>query len=119
MRFEPGNTLSKGRPRGARNKRASRVLQDLLEVWDEPITEGSALTRGRAALRLMSRERPSDFAKLYAGIMPREFWVESVATSSVRPFYDTQRPPGSENRAACAMNCRRVRFRSSPVRITN
>jgi F420-0:gamma-glutamyl ligase len=29
----------------------------------------------------MSRERPSDFAKLYAGIMPREFWVESVATA--------------------------------------
>jgi hypothetical protein len=80
MRFEPGNTLSKGRPRGARNKLASRVLQDLLEVWDEPITEGSALTRGRAALRLMSRERPSEFAKLYAGIVPREFWVESAVT---------------------------------------
>jgi hypothetical protein len=80
MRFEPGNTLSKGRPRGARNKLASRVLADLLAVWDEPITEGSALTRGKAALRLMSRERPHDFAKLYAGIMPREFWVESIAT---------------------------------------
>jgi hypothetical protein len=80
MKFEPGNALGKGRPRGARNKLASRVLQDLLEVWDEPIIEGKALTRGKAALRTMSRERPSDFAKLYAGIMPREFWVESVAT---------------------------------------
>jgi hypothetical protein len=76
MRFEPGNTLSKGRPRGARNKLASRVLADLLAVWDEPITEGSALTRGKAALRLMSRERPHEFAKLYAGIMPRELWLE-------------------------------------------
>jgi hypothetical protein len=46
----------------------------------EPITESSALTRGRAALRLMSRERPSEFAKLYAGIVPREFWVESAVT---------------------------------------
>jgi hypothetical protein len=80
MKFEPGNALGKGRPRGARNKLASRVLQDLLEVWDEAIIEGKAVTRGKAALRTMSRERPSDFAKLYAGIMPREFWVESVAT---------------------------------------
>src|SRR5215471_19848020 len=23
-----------------------------------------------------------------------------------RPFYDTQRPPGIQSRAACAMNCR-------------
>jgi hypothetical protein len=56
------------------------VLQDLLDVWDEPIAEGKELTRGKAALRIMSREKPADFAKLYAGIMPREFWVESIAT---------------------------------------
>jgi hypothetical protein len=78
MRFETGNSYAKGRPRGARNRLASRVLQDLLEVWDEPVTEGKPLTRGRAALRIMSRERPAEFAKLYASIMPREFWVDNL-----------------------------------------
>jgi hypothetical protein len=28
----------------------------------------------------MWRERPGDFCKLYAAVMPREFWVDSVAT---------------------------------------
>ncbi len=78
-RFGQGNTLSKGRPRGSRNKLAKRFFEDMSEVWDEPTPDGKS-TRGKAALRLMWRERPGDFAKLYAGIMPREFWVESVAT---------------------------------------
>src|SRR6266536_803756 len=78
-RFGQGNTLSKGRPRGCRNKLAKRFFEDMSEVWDEPTPDGKS-TRGKAALRLMWRERPGDFAKLYAGIMPREFWVESVAT---------------------------------------
>jgi hypothetical protein len=28
----------------------------------------------------MWREEPATFAKLYAGIMPKEFWVDSVAS---------------------------------------
>jgi hypothetical protein len=68
-----------GRPRGARNKLAQRVLQDLLDVWDEPIKDGSDLTRGKAALRVMSSEKPAEFAKLYGSLMPREFHVEAVA----------------------------------------
>jgi hypothetical protein len=106
MRFESGNKLG-GRPRGARNKLASRVLQDLLDVWDEPIVEGKTLTRGKAALRIMSRERPSDFAKLYAGIMPREFWVESTVSemsdSEIDSLIETMRQRLLEQRAAVPM----------------
>jgi hypothetical protein len=80
--FGPDNNPSKGRPKGAKNKLASRVLQDLLEVWDEPIRPDSDVTRGKAALRIMSRERPADFAKLYASIMPREFWVDNLSDVS-------------------------------------
>ena len=39
-----------GRPRGARNKLATTVLRDLLDVWNEPIGEGSDTTKGVAAL---------------------------------------------------------------------
>jgi len=50
---------SRGRPRGARNKLATRVLQDLLTVWDEPVSEESEVTKGLAALRVMAVEDPS------------------------------------------------------------
>jgi len=77
--FQPGNSIGKaGKPRGTRNRLAVRVLGDLLEVWDEPIKEGSDITRGKAALRIMSKEKPADFAKLYASVMPKEFVFENV-----------------------------------------
>jgi hypothetical protein len=78
--FQPGNTIGHaGRPKGAKNRLATTVFADLLDVWDEPVTPGSDITRGRAALRVMSRTHPDHFAKLYAGLLPREFWVESTA----------------------------------------
>jgi hypothetical protein len=78
-RFGQGNTLSKGRPRGSRNKLAKRFFEDMSEVWDEPTPDGKS-TRGKAALRLMWRERPGEFAKLYAAVMPREFWIDNVTS---------------------------------------
>lgn len=79
MKFEQGNKMSSGRPRGSRNKLAKRFFEDMSEVWDEPAPDGKS-TRGKAALRLMWRERPGDFAKLYAAVMPREFWIDNVAS---------------------------------------
>jgi hypothetical protein len=38
--------------------------------------------------------------------------------SRLRGATDSQRPPGSLSRAACGMNCRRFRFRSSPEELT-
>src|SRR5262245_43877748 len=70
---------SPGRPRGSRNKLAKRVFEDLIDVWDEPIAEGSTITRGVAALRIMSKQNPCDFCKLYGSLMPREFWIDSTA----------------------------------------
>jgi len=48
-------------------------------VWDEPVTPGSDITRGKAALRVMSRTHPDKFAQLYATLLPRELWVQPVA----------------------------------------
>ena len=75
-KFQVGNVFGKGR-RGAKNRIATRVLEDLRQVWDEPATEGSSITLGIAALRVMARTHPADFAKLYANIVPKEFWVEN------------------------------------------
>jgi hypothetical protein len=84
--FPPGNNANPtGRPKGVKNRLATTVLRDLLAVWDEPILarDGTNITRGVAALRIMSKEKPADFAKLYASLMPREFWVEASATAEM------------------------------------
>lgn len=79
--FKPGNTIGKaGRPRGSRNKLASQFLDDLIEIWNEPIKEGSELRRGPAALRIMSRERPNEFVKVYGACLPKELHFENVTT---------------------------------------
>jgi hypothetical protein len=67
-----------GRPRGARNKLATTVLRDLLDVWNEPAGEGSDTTKGVAALRVMAIEDPSGFAKLYSSLLPKELTIEAV-----------------------------------------
>jgi len=76
--FQPGNKIcAAGKPKGVKNRLAARVLADLLDVWDEPVIEGKEITRGKAALRVMSREKPSDFAKLYGSLVPKEYWVDN------------------------------------------
>jgi hypothetical protein len=80
MKFESGNTLSRGRPRGAKNRLSARVLEDMHQVWTELVSEGRAVspeskTTGLSALRIMARERPAEFAKMYVSILPRELDV--------------------------------------------
>ena len=71
--------INGGRPRGSRNKLAKHVFEDLIGIWNEPISEGSTITRGVAALRIMSKQNPRDFCKLYGSLMPKEFWIDSTA----------------------------------------
>jgi hypothetical protein len=81
MKFEPGNTFGRnGRPLGARNKLASAVFNDVMAVWNEPVSEGSSLTKGKAAMLAMCRTKPAEFVKSVFGLMPREFVFESVLT---------------------------------------
>jgi len=74
--FELGNKLA-GNRRGVKNKLATRVLEDLIKIWDEPVREGSSITNGVAALRIMAKLHPAEFCKLYCGLVPKEYWVES------------------------------------------
>jgi len=67
------------RPIGAKNRLTARVFQDMLEVWDELATTPASkeVTGGKAALRMMRRDRPAEFVKAYVALVPKELQVES------------------------------------------
>ena len=66
-RFKPGNTgCGGGRPKGARNKLAGQFLDDLQALWQE---------EGADVLREARAEKPMEFAKMVASILPRELLV--------------------------------------------
>jgi hypothetical protein len=83
-RFQPGNRVNPaGRPRGSRNRLASRVFEDVLAFWDQPAKEGSTVTRGQAALLSMWRERPHEFVRVVGGLLPRELLLETSVITEV------------------------------------
>jgi hypothetical protein len=52
----------------------------MLEFWNEPAKDGSAVTKGKAAMLTMWRERPHEFVKFVGSVMPKEFLFENVVT---------------------------------------
>src|SRR5262245_54969982 len=79
--FEKGNTI--GRPRNAKNKLARKVIEDLARIWDEPILPNSTITRGEAAMRVMSKEHPDQFVKAYVSLVPREMILSDPSTADL------------------------------------
>ena len=63
---QSGNPL--GRPKGARSKLSESFLADALEAWEE---------RGKEALAEMATEKPGDFAKMIAQLVPKEIDLSS------------------------------------------
>jgi hypothetical protein len=62
-RFVTGGKPGPGRPKGSRNKLQEDFLRDVREAWEE---------RGPAAIQAMIAEKPSEFVKMVAGLMPKE-----------------------------------------------
>ncbi len=58
-----------GRPKGARNRLGEAFLDDLRALWE---------TDGEACLREALREKPMEFAKMVAGLLPKELLVGSA-----------------------------------------
>jgi hypothetical protein len=85
-RFEQGNTLSKGRPRGSRNRLTAQIFEDVLSHWNEPI-EGRNITKGVAALEVMRKEKPAEYVKAVLSIMPKEL---NISDSTVADLSDEQ-----------------------------
>jgi len=75
--FQPGHT---GRPRGTRNKLAARVIEDIFAHWTEPVAPGSDVSKGQEALRALHLEKPGEYLRLIASVLPREFLFEATVT---------------------------------------
>ena len=58
----------KGRPKGSRSKLSESFLTDVLEAWNE---------HGKAALKEMAQDKPAEFARMVASIIPKELDLSS------------------------------------------
>lgn len=58
--FEPGNP---GKPKGAKHKLQESFVKDVYAAWQE---------RGAAAVNAMIDEKPGDFVKVVASLIPKE-----------------------------------------------
>jgi len=69
-RFQPGQSGNPaGRPKGSRHKLGSDFLLDLQEIW---------ATQGKAVLQEARDEKPMEFAKMVASILPKELLVRTA-----------------------------------------
>lgn len=59
-RFQPGNP---GKPKGAKNKLAEDFFADMHAAWE---------TSGKAAIAAMIVEKPAEFVKCVAGLVPKD-----------------------------------------------
>src|SRR5262245_53578863 len=64
--FQPGRPKTGGRTKGTRNKLGSVFLEKLLKEFDE---------HGEEAIRICRVERPHEFLKIVASILPKEFEI--------------------------------------------
>lgn len=65
----PDGTFAKGnpgRPKGSRNKLGEAFLSDMLADWEE---------HGKQAIATVREERPQDYVKVVASILPRDLNV--------------------------------------------
>lgn len=63
-RFKPGQSGNPaGKPKGAKSKLQEDFLRDVLTAWE---------TRGPDAITGMINEKPADFVKMVAGLMPKD-----------------------------------------------
>lgn len=65
--FKSGNQRGPGRPKGSKNKISEDFLQIFHKVWQE---------HGEAALQQMVKERPADFVKVAASLIPKDFHIQ-------------------------------------------
>jgi hypothetical protein len=69
-----------GRPKGARNRLAAQVFEDILRHWCEPAAPGSDMCKGQEALETLYKEKPGEYLRLTASVLPREFIFENVTS---------------------------------------
>ncbi len=64
--FEPGRAKTGGRIKGARNRLSTEFLSALAEAFEE---------RGKEAIDIVITERPHEFLRVVASVLPKEFEI--------------------------------------------
>jgi hypothetical protein len=77
-RFIAGNSLSRGRPKGARNRLCEAFIADLEADWKE---------HGLQVIEAVRETRPQDYLKVIAAILPRDV---NVHVSEAQEMSDEQ-----------------------------
>lgn len=73
--FKPGQSGNpSGKPKGARAKLGESFLSDMLSAWE---------THGKTAIEKVIEERPHEFIKTVAGILPAEVKVQTTAVQEL------------------------------------
>jgi len=75
-RFQPGHppTPGGGRPAGSRNRLTTLLLNSLVADFEQ---------FGPAAVKLMRLERPAEYIKVIASLVPKELLVQESALSEM------------------------------------
>lgn len=75
FKWEPGKSANPaGRPKGTRNKLGEAFLLDMLSAWE---------VSGKAAIEKVIDERPHEFIKTVASILPKEVNVNTTAVQEM------------------------------------
>lgn len=69
-RFLPGNNGGPGRPKGARNKLGEAFVEALHKDFEE---------HGVSAIETTRKEKPDQYLKVIASLLPKEFKIETVS----------------------------------------
>ncbi len=73
--FAPGQSGNPaGRPKGSRNKLGEKFLEDLQALWKE---------EGAEILKDARKEKPMEFAKMVAGLLPGELLIRKEPLSEM------------------------------------
>lgn len=74
LKWKPGQSGNPaGRPKGARNKLSESFLEALLADFEEASADKSV---GAQAIAIMRAEKPNEYARMIASLLPKEEQVE-------------------------------------------
>jgi hypothetical protein len=68
--FKPGQSGNpKGRPKGARSRVSESLLEELAQHFE---------TKGKAAIDVVFQERPHDYLKIIASLLPKQMEIDDL-----------------------------------------